>query len=69
MNCLLLLTIITLNGTADNNTLPRSWAADKYETIESCKKSNEYRIDFNKWRDFNDEQGNKKSKSECICFK
>lgn len=68
MKCILLLTIITLNGTVDNNTQPRSWQLATFDTIKQCKAESKYRHDFGKWTLMTDEQGTKQSKSECVCF-
>lgn len=68
MKCILLLTILTLNGTADNNTLPRSWQVSTFDTMKQCNTESKHRHDFGKWVSFSDEQGKKQSKSECVCF-
>lgn len=68
MNCILLLTMITLNASEENNTLPRSWQVDQYKTEQACTDANKFRDNFNKWTQFIDEQGTKQSKAECVCF-
>ena len=68
MNCILLFTIITLNASEANDTLPRAWQLDTYDTFEQCKQNGQSRPDFNKWYKFSDYQGQKMSRSECVCF-
>ena len=68
MNCILLFTIITLNATDVDNTMPRAWQLGTYATIEQCEQNGQSRPDFNKWRSFSDAQGSKMARSECVCF-
>lgn len=71
MKCFLIFTIISLANDPVTNTQPRVLAKEIFDSEQACISAGEERLngDFNNWYLFTDEQGKKKSKTECVCFK
>lgn len=70
MKCFLILTIIAATPSTDNNTMPRTILINTFDSESVCIADGQSRTndDFNKWIQFTDEQGVKKSRTECVCF-